>query len=49
MRQAGTDGADTLRYRVRNDAVELLNNRKAMGDATSFGGLKQQLGLSLCQ
>jgi len=31
------------------NAVELLDNRKAMGDATSFGGLKQQLGLSLCQ
>lgn len=44
--QAGTDGTDALRYRAGNDAVELLDNRKAMDKATSIGRLKQQLGLN---
>ena len=43
--QAVTDGTDTLRYRAGADAVELLNNRKALDDATFIGGLKAQLGL----
>lgn len=42
---AVTDGTDTLRYRAGADAVELLNNRKALDDATFIGGLKAQLGL----
>lgn len=43
---AVTDGTDTLRYRAGDDAVELLNNRKALDDATFIGGMKQQLGLA---
>ena len=43
--EAVTDGANTLRYRAGADAVELLNNRKALDDATFIGGLKAQLGL----
>lgn len=42
---AVTDGTDTLRYRAGADAVELLDNRKALDDATFIGGLKAQLGL----
>jgi NADP-dependent 3-hydroxy acid dehydrogenase YdfG len=42
---AVTDGTNTLRYRAGADAVELLDNRKALDDATFIGGLKQQLGL----
>ncbi|SNT30701.1 SDR family oxidoreductase [Tropicimonas sediminicola] len=42
---AVTDGSDTLRYRAGADAVELLDNRKALDDATFIGGLKAQLGL----
>ena len=42
---AVTDGTDTLRYRAGADAVELLDNRKALDDATFIGGLKTQLGL----
>ncbi|WP_170576462.1 SDR family oxidoreductase [Ruegeria atlantica] len=40
-----TDGTNTLRYRAGADAVELLNNRKALDDETFFGGMKAQLGL----
>ena len=43
--EAVTDGTDTLRYRAGADAVELLDNRKALDDATFIGGLKTQLGL----
>jgi len=43
--EAVTDGSGTLRYRAGADAVELLNNRKALDDATFIGGLKAQLGL----
>ncbi|MGV6804438.1 MAG: SDR family oxidoreductase [Ruegeria sp.] len=43
--QAVTDGTDTLRYRAGADAVELLDNRKALDDATFIVGLKAQLGL----
>lgn len=43
--QAVTDGTDTLRYRAGADAVELLDNRKTLDDATFIGGLKAQLGL----
>lgn len=43
--EAVTDGTDTLRYRAGADAVELLDNRKALDDATFIGGLKAQLGI----
>ncbi|WP_170332079.1 SDR family NAD(P)-dependent oxidoreductase [Ruegeria arenilitoris] len=42
---AVTDGTDTLRYRAGADAVELLDNRKALDDATFIGGMKTMLGL----
>lgn len=42
---AVNDGTDTLRYRAGADAVELLDNRKALDDATFIGGLKAQFGL----
>ncbi|KZK88377.1 Serine 3-dehydrogenase [Pseudovibrio sp. Ad46] len=42
---AVTDGTDTLRYRAGADAVQFLDNRKALDDATFIGGLKEQLGL----
>jgi hypothetical protein len=40
---------DTLHYLMRDDAVEVLDNRKAMNDATNISGLKRQFGLSLQQ
>ena len=40
-----TDGTDTLRYRAGADAVQLLDNRKALDDATFIGGIKSQFGL----
>ncbi len=40
-----TDGTNTLRYRAGEDAVEYLNNRKALDDETFIGGMKAQLGL----
>ena len=40
-----TDGTNTLRYRAGEDAVEDLNNRKALDDETFIGGMKAQLGL----
>lgn len=40
-----TDGTNTLRYRAGADAVELLNNRKALDDEAFIGGMKTQLGL----
>ena len=43
--QAITDGTETLRYRAGPDAIELLNNRKALDDAAFIDGLKTQLGL----
>lgn len=42
---AVTDGTATLRYRAGADAVELLDNRKALSDDDFIGGLKSQLGL----
>lgn len=42
---AVTDGTDTLRYRAGADAVEYLDNRKALDDATFIGGMKSMLGL----
>lgn len=42
---AVTDGTTTLRYRAGADAVELLDNRKALSDDDFIGGLKSQLGL----
>lgn len=43
--EAATDGTNTLRYRAGDDAVHLLNNRKALDDATFIGGIKAQFGL----
>jgi NAD(P)-dependent dehydrogenase (short-subunit alcohol dehydrogenase family) len=43
--QAVTDGSATLRYRAGADAVELLDNRKALDDAAFISGMKAQLGL----
>ncbi len=40
---AVTDGTDTLRYRAGADAVELLDSRKALDDATFIGGMKTQM------
>ncbi len=40
-----TDGNSTLRYRAGNDAVELLNNRKAEDDELFIGNMKKQIGL----
>ena len=42
---AVTDGTSTLRYRAGNDAVELLNMRKAQDDEHFIGKIKQQIGL----
>ena len=42
---AVTDGTSTLRYRAGNDAVELLDNRKAQDDELFIGNMKQQIGL----
>ncbi len=42
---AVTDGTSTLRYRAGNDAVELLDNRKAQDDKLFIGNMKQQMGL----
>ena len=42
---AVTDGTDTLRYRAGEDAVQLLDNRKTLDDATFIGGVKAQFGL----
>ena len=44
--EAATDGTSQLRYRAGADAVELLDNRKTLDDATFIGGLKAQLGLT---
>jgi hypothetical protein len=41
-----TDDTDTLRYRAGEDAVEYLDNRKALDDATFIGGMKATLGLA---
>ncbi len=43
---AVTDDTDTLRYRAGEDAVEYLDNRKALDDATFIGGMKTTLGLA---
>ncbi len=42
---AVTDGTSTLRYRAGNDAVALLDNRKALDDERFIGAMKQQIGL----
>ena len=42
--RAVTDGSDTLRYRAGDDAVALLDARKAQDDATYFAALKERLG-----
>ena len=42
--EAATDGTDRLRYRSGADAEQLLDRRKALGDAAFIGGMKQQLG-----
>jgi NAD(P)-dependent dehydrogenase (short-subunit alcohol dehydrogenase family) len=43
---AVTDGTDTLRYRAGADAVAILDNRKALDDATFFSGIKARMGLA---
>lgn len=43
--QAATDGTAQIRYTAGPDAVEFVNNRKALDDATFIGGMKKQLGL----
>ncbi len=43
---AVTDDTDTLRYRAGEDAVEYLDNRKALDDATFIGGMRAMLGLA---
>ena len=43
--EAVTDGTDTLRYRAGADAVALLDQRKAVDDATFFAGIRAQVGL----
>ncbi len=43
---AVTDDTDTLRYRAGEDAIEYLDNRKALDDATFIGGMKAMLGLA---
>ena len=40
-----TDETNTLRYRAGNDAVELLDNRKAQDDEFFIGNMKKQIGL----
>lgn len=42
---AVTDGTNTLRYRAGNDAVELLDRRKAQDDELFIGNMKKQIGL----
>ena len=42
---AVTDETNTLRYRAGNDAVELLDNRKAQDDEFFIGNMKKQIGL----
>lgn len=41
---AVTDGTNAL-YRAGNDAVELLDNRKAQDDEFFIGNMKKQIGL----
>lgn len=41
---AATDGSPTLRYRAGDDAVHLLDSRKALGDETFIRGMKKQMG-----
>ena len=42
---AVTDETNTLLYRAGNDAVELLDNRKAQDDEFFIGNMKKQIGL----
>ena len=42
---AVTDGTATLRYRAGNDAVKLLDHRKAQDDEFFIGNMKKQIGL----
>lgn len=43
--EAATDGTSQIRYAAGEDAKVLLNNRKALDDATFIGGIKSQFGL----
>jgi NAD(P)-dependent dehydrogenase (short-subunit alcohol dehydrogenase family) len=43
--QAATDGTPTLRYRAGEDAVAVLDARKASDDETFFGGIRSRMGL----
>lgn len=42
--QAVTDGSNTLRYRAGEDAVAILDARKAQNDETFIGNIKQKMG-----
>lgn len=46
IHNAVTDSTKTLRYRAGDDAVELLDQRKALDDKTFIDGLKAQLNLA---
>lgn len=43
--QAATDGSNTLRYVVGEDAKAFIANRNALDDEAFMGGIKQQFGL----
>lgn len=43
--EAVTDGTDKFRYRAGDDAVALLDQRKAVDDATFFAAIRSQFGL----
>jgi NAD(P)-dependent dehydrogenase (short-subunit alcohol dehydrogenase family) len=41
---AATDGTDTLRYRAGDDAIAMLDKRKAESDATFISDMKKMMG-----
>ena len=43
--QAVTDGTNTLRYRAGEDAVAILDDRKAQDDDTFIGAIKQKMSV----
>ena len=45
-REEGEIAGLTLRYRAGDDAIELLDQRKALDDKTFIDGLKAQLNLA---
>lgn len=42
---AATDGTDTIRYTAGDDAAQMMQNRKALDDATFIGGIRARFGL----